>query len=582
LAEDRRIPEVVRNFKEEGASGYLSFIGFKDWIAKAEAQATDWIVVARSKKENDMTDLFTFSAMCREDDASVKTILSRADWEINTDFGFPSFSAHYDDAGKTVINYNDGMETKLDGLQFRPFVFVREFHTYKAMTFELVQNFILYHEAFFVTEKSEFQRIDSDSGEIYTVAKLSQRDKEFVISVDAHHLKDYLAANKSCLVRYHDHRRWGKEEVKLASGSYERQDLVSEDTHFELTLRNDIHWDDWKISSRLLGKDVVHPYDEPDKSHTSFAMQKPEKQYVNFIVGVDNKGSEIVSTCEEAKLSNYFTDRKTPHFLTPVFFKREILAKYFAEPSRYKTNAGGVSCLDLWNIPIDITGENLVQVWLGDLGRIPYKEQLYWRVYNVRPKGTITKERFLVDFEAQWAQPTDPVYHFHVAFEEAQHAAKAIWGGPLFKPLIEQDEQLYETIHLPVTDEWNEFEGQVLGLAKITVDSLNVDVLSRESGATIDNEKIKGSLGLLEAYLIKEGIAEDVRQSVLSPLHAVQTVRSSLVAHRKSSEFEDVLKRYDLSGLSSEAKVKKIIVDLTFALSSLAKIIRQSSESKTA
>lgn len=57
-------------------------------------------------------------------------------------------------------------------------------------------------------------------------------------------------------------------------------------------------------------------------------------------------------------------------------------------------------------MPIDITKEDLVQVWLGDLSKLPDKEQLHWRQYNVPPQGTISQYRFETDFEAKFSGPS--------------------------------------------------------------------------------------------------------------------------------------------------------------------------------
>jgi hypothetical protein len=207
-------------------------------------------------------------------------------------------------------------------------------------------------------------------------------------------------------------------------------------------------------------------------------------------------------------------------------------------------------------------------VWLGDLGRIPYTEQLHWRQFNIPPRGTITRHRWLRDFMAEFADPdNDPVYYFHVAFEEVQGEVNAKYQEDLFTGLDDKDRHAYETLHLPLTEEWKEFDEQIQALAKITVDSLNVDLLSRQTGQRIDGAAIKGSLDLLREYLKKTEVPEDIKEQILHALHAVQTIRSTGAAHRKGANFEAALKRFQLDNLSNRAKVRKLLVDLTRALS---------------
>ena len=573
MSQDNRIPNIIRDFAGQPAiRNVLSFLAFEDWLAKEETKSSDWVVVARSWREK-TTDLFTFSALASTAKGNLDRLLSKSDWDVRLKFGKPFF---YSYGGEKVAHYDPGLDTEIDGIKFRPFVIHREFHGFVPNTFELVQNFILYHEAFLVTEKSEYQRID-DEGDIHPIVRIKQEDNNRLVLIDAHHLKDYLSANQCYLVRYHEHCRWAVEDISAhIKGQFASYTLGDKVSRFELWLRTVIPWNGYKSASRLLGKDLVFPYSEPDKRHTWFATGEREEKFATFIIGRDKQGKDVESTCNEDELSNYSTDRGTPHFLTPVFFKREVLYKYYQEPSRYRVGDSGVGCLDLWHLPIDITKEELVQVWLGDLGRIPYKEQLHWRQFNVAPKGTITRHRWLRDFMAEFADPADdPIYYFRVAFEETQREAEARYGDDLFKGLDDKDRHAYETLHLPLTEEWKEFDEQVQALAKVTVDSLNVNLLSRESGQKIDGNLIKGSIDLLGAYLSGIGLTEDIKEQIIQPLHAVQTIRSTGAAHRKGPNFDKALQRFQLDNLSNLAKVKKLVVDLTCALSLIAKVMRQ-------
>jgi len=177
---------------------------------------------------------------------------------------------------------------------------------------------------------------------------------------------------------------------------------------------------------------------------------------------------------------------------------------------------------------------------------------------------------------AEFADPTDdPIYYFRVAFEETQREAKARYGDDLFQGLDDKDRHAYETLHLPLTEEWKEFDEEVQALAKVTVDSLNVNLLSRESGQKIDGSLIKGSIDLLGDYLSGMGLTEDIKEQIIQPLRAVQTIRSTGAAHRKGSNFDKALQRFQLDNLSNLAKVKKLVVDLTRALSLIAEVMRQ-------
>lgn len=64
-----------------------------------------------------------------------------------------------------------------------------------------------------------------------------------------------------------------------------------------------------------------------------------------------------------------------------------MLDKYKADPRNYEIQDSEIYYLRDWSIPFCINEEGKVVVWLGDLGRIPHKEQQYWNAFYEFPKG---------------------------------------------------------------------------------------------------------------------------------------------------------------------------------------------------
>ncbi len=373
-------------------------MSFEDWTAIKEHESRDWIIVARHHEIGN-SDFRTFSVLASTGNGNLDKILSTEDWDIirlgtPMNFGRPYFEL----SDEGALNYNSGQSATIEGVEFQPFTLYHTHHGYIPHRFELVQNFLLFTDAFYDNGAQKYVRIN-DVGELEPVAKYESDDENILILVDAHLLRDYLAANRSYLVRYHDHRRWTTDDItNQIQGEFKKIPIVNTNSIFELLLRTDLHWDDKKSSSRLLGKDIVHPYPELDKRHKYRITGQIDKRYAKFIIDRNDEGEEIEASCNEETLSNFFTDRGEAHFFTSVFFTQNLLTKYRTESSRYQVGKSGVSCLDLWSIEIDITEEGLVHVWLGDLGRIPYKEQMYWRQFNVAPRGEPTLSRLKRDF----------------------------------------------------------------------------------------------------------------------------------------------------------------------------------------
>ena len=560
MTQDNRVPKVVAGFAHsQDKQGVLSFLSFEDWLAAQKTQNNGWTVVA-SSWENEQADrkssFFTFSALLSMNDGCLEKLLSTHEWDVTTeDFGQPN----------EIV-----FQKQFNGMEFQAFIIYRQFHNYIPDAFELIQEFLLYHNAFYVADKNEYHCI-TDDGNSLPIVRIKRENKNQEISVDTDYLRRYLAATQCYLVRYHDHCRklqWDISESisrhpqgnKNPNGYYVSFPLKTDKHTFDLLLRTDLpSQEGYRTSPQLFGKDIIFPYQTTDKSCDE------EKKYAEFIVGRNENGKEIEATCHQDKtLSD-----PAKHFFTPIFFRKTVLSKYFQEPSRYFVDEmGGLACLKIWELPFDQV-EEFLQVYLGDLAKLPYSEQLHWKQFNVAPRGTITKERFLRDFMAIPTNPSDdPVYDFRIAFEKLQELSKNKHGESLFKTLDDGDQHLYQTLHIPLTEEQKEFDELVIALAKIATDSLNVSLLSAATGKKIDpKSEIKGSIDLLGVYLEKMQLDESEREQVLRAFRAVQTIRSSGAAHsKKPKEFAKVLKKFDLENLPNSNKFRKLIVDITQSL----------------
>ena len=143
----------------------------------------------------------------------------------------------------------------------------------------------------------------------------------------------------------------------------------------------------------------------------------------------------------------------------------------------------------------------------------------------------------------------------------------------MIKNLTTRDRHLYDTLHLPLTEEWKEFDEQVNALAKLTSDSLNVKLLQGLTELRINEKGIKGSIHLLEKYLKKIDVDEDDCGTILYGLRMVQTIRSTGTVHRKSTNFDDALKRYNLRNLTHYNRIREILLNLTESLTVLHSVV---------
>lgn len=175
-----------------------------------------------------------------------------------------------------------------------------------------------------------------------------------------------------------------------------------------------------------------------------------------FIYGVDDAtGSLLKHTIDRAALGTYFDkDNSRLHYLTPTYFKREVLQPYANEPGKYRLSVSRLSCLNLWGLDISINTAGLVEAYLGDLGRsLPPDEWGHWLSYNVPPQGEMEQGRFRRDFLNQWASSPDPVGNLQRARQRVATESARRFGTPLWRPLKGSLRDEFQSLIGPLTDD---------------------------------------------------------------------------------------------------------------------------------
>jgi hypothetical protein len=186
--------------------------------------------------------------------------------------------------------------------------------------------------------------------------------------------------------------------------------------------------------------------------------------------------------------------------------------------------------------------------------------------YNVPPEGGITEARKQRDFFAEIVEIDEPVNRFRRAYIAVQDHFINKYKFPLFLSLSVDDEHNLTTLHVPITQEQKELDEQILGLAKVTADSLNK---KRLDAAT--HQTTKGSIEALENFVSPKSDAQTC-SDVIEPFRVVQGLRSTGAAHRKGERYSKSVQRYSLANLSNSEKFVEIIKRLTHSLELLTAI----------
>ena len=282
-----------------------------------------------------------------------------------------------------------------------------------------------------------------------------------------------------------------------------------------------------------------------------------DERYADFKIGISPTGVPIMHTCNPKRLANFFgANPGVPQFLTPVFFRTAVLDKYINEPSRYDVESGRLRCKRngsvLWCIPIDNHGTDRVSVWLGDLGSLPYAQQLHFASQNVS-KGEVSDTFFRSQIDAEFCDSTHPVAVFKSRYYKLRTVGWEELGWHLLLPLADQDQHYVSSLKFLTHNEQKEFDEQVLALTKILIDSLNEKELHR-----ILSCKERG-ISLLDKVFKHRNISDAERH--VKFLRNLQELRSTSVAHRKGDKYIKAVRRMGLDRLSLAEVLKSLFVD---------------------
>ena len=302
---------------------------------------------------------------------------------------------------------------------------------------------------------------------------------------------------------------------------------------------------------------------EPEDKTSSDSMVEEDDdnvydgRYIDFKIGISPTGVPIMYTCEPKRLANCFgANPGAPQFLTPVFFRTSVLDKYRDEPSRYDVESGCLRCKRdgsvLWCIPIDNHGIDCVSVWLGDLGSLPYAQQLHFASQNVL-KGEVSDTFFRSQIDAEFCVSTHPIAVFKSSYYKLRTVGWEELGWHLLLPLAEQDQHYMSSLKLLTHNEQKEFDEQILALTKILIDSLNEKELHR---ILLCEER---GISLFDMVLKRRNVTGSEKH--VKFLRNLQELRSTSVAHRKGDKYIKAVRRMGLDRLSLAEVLKSLFVD---------------------
>ena len=523
---------------------------------RRKLRLTDMVTVFQIDTDNLYHQRFIYSALIP--DNQIEEALSDSDWDLDIGYGLPC-----EVSGSETKYLRYGVENGVEPLV----IHVGGYHPLDPWV-EISEEFRLFYYLYHRDGKTDkYFRIDEGKEEVlvatvkpnqvqirlreilqWLLLKDMSLSIQFRCSERSEHSIDKLGLDLRCI---------GRE----AWGILHRDELTCW-RHNYADLRG-IGIGDYQTDSRLDVKRIIKPV---PISH--------ERQYVEFIV--NDHGDKY--TCDLDKLGGYPGEKSDLAWkLTRVHFHKQVLDKYYNEPSKYTVEDSIVSCRLWGSIRIDNHHLDKVCVFLDDLGHLPYTEQLHWRSYNIPPEGGMSEPFYERMVEGKWASSDQPDLLFKQNYEQLQRVCDEYLGWQLLKPLDPGDEYRLRRLRIPTVNEESHFKDLVSDLTSVLIEALNEERL-KDLIPSDQQKDIKRGIGRLEYVLDTQAIRGSKKHiAFLRSLWDLRTTRSS--SHLEildDKRYERASAHFDLGNLNRQEAFAKILEEAAQFLDFLISVVHSS------
>jgi nucleoside phosphorylase len=483
----------------------------RDWIAyvKNDLGQEQWFTAYCSLRGSWGTAV-CFCALIPN--AMVAKALANESWDLRIGHGLPGCSVSGYGSDAQIVTYHRFGD---DGIE--PLVIKRDFDGIKDPYAEVSEEFRLFHDLYYDAARNAHVRIDEAGNEEDIILVEPKR-----VKIKLKQIKQFLAIKGMHLAAYFSIDRFSTQTLQeLGLGDNSTYTRFGNLGYRFMAYAPSYSSKNHRTFTRLEGKKLIPPMAKEKCGIWPYECDDDEI-YDEFIIGTDGDGEPIYHTCDPETLANYFgKNPDAPHYLTPVFFRREVLGKYYARPDRYSVEDGYLRCAGLWGLQLDNDHPDHIVVYLGDLGRdLPAGERSYWKSFNITPNGKISAVAWKRGFLGEFADPESPELVFKRAFRRFGETWSVKAGWSLFD-LTEETEPALTALHVPLTRERQEFDQQIMTLAKVLIDCINETELEKlvrpRSGRKSDG------IGKLDQYLRISGVPDFQRH--IKFLREIDTLR---------------------------------------------------------
>ncbi len=561
-------------------------LSFSDWIHHIETSFLEdkWITLYRRyKTENGFEKGSIYTGLVKR--KYIKEILDTTNWERIPEYGLYGITIGWCNKRKTIF-YNTYHDKEVE-----PIVYIRDFEGCHPDIISIIEEFILNFQLIVKEHQNNtsYYFIDDNRREEEAI-----RIEDNLVRIDRKFLLEYVYVKRMDLVLYFDLWRFSNESLEDLGFSQSQLNVKNKQSHYDVYIDELKEYvQNGRSQGWIMGKRI---YRLPN-GYKSWYFDKDEtaKEYEKFIIGEGKSGEDICHTCDEKHLDDFYGKNPgSPNYLTPVFFDRGVMKKYYDNPEKYRVRDSCVELIGRWSLRIDNNRSDVVISYLGYIGRLPNIEQRYWRSFNIKPithktvsspdaklwrREGMPRLDLLSDVAykrgvlAEFTQPEaidlvfkDTIHKFYERFFERN-------GWHIIKPLSDKDSYRLPALHIPVDDSEIELKNQVESMCVILVESINASKLESILCGKNENEK---SISLLKRFLEMKQIDDEGTIYFLLNLNTLRNLKLHRISTSKPKpEQKRAIEYFSLESSSFSDIMMSIFYHANRLLSVLIKVSQQ-------
>jgi hypothetical protein len=164
-----------------------------------------------------------------------------------------------------------------------------------------------------------------------------------------------------------------------------------------------------------------------------------------------------------------------------------------------------------------------------------------------------------------------PIGRLKAVIAAVNEAANARFGHPLYADTDLTHAQSINVLRVPANNSMSTFQEQLRGLAILTVDHINGTMLNIANIASPETGGNLNRLPLLYAEL--SGTSINVAKEQMGGLFAIQSLRSTIGAHRTGAKGEQALTRAQIVATDRAGGFAQLVARAIAALESLERVL---------